>query len=132
MFFFIGGDCPEETGGNAAYLECLGGFLVRRRPEIDAVDAEYLVAATQLSADIRRTSGQYEGDEDPFAILAADYVEAQAAGSFLKYHSPNLPEKKFKKNYSFRMKTFWTTFYKQRFFSAIKVFGVHRDVPGVS
>lgn len=50
--------------------------------QVVAVNGDDLVAATQLSAQISRSSSQDEGDEDSFAILTADNVESQAGRTF--------------------------------------------------
>lgn len=75
------------------YLEGLGGLLVRRIPQIDAVHAEYLVAAFQFAAQIGRPAGQYERHEYTFAVLAAHDVEAQARRALLQHHRSHISVK---------------------------------------
>lgn len=73
----------DQLHAAAGRLERLRGVLVARLAQGGAVDAQQLVAALQLAAEVGGAAGQDEGDEDALAVLAADDVEAEAAGGAL-------------------------------------------------
>ncbi|TNN31644.1 hypothetical protein EYF80_058197 [Liparis tanakae] len=47
--------------------------------------------AGQLAAEICRTSGEDEGDEDPLSVFPSDDVEAKTRGAPLQHHPPGNP-----------------------------------------
>ena len=53
---------------------------------------EDLVALAKLSAEVRRSSGQDEGDEDALSILSSHDVEAQPCGAPMDQHPPRIPD----------------------------------------
>ena len=53
----------------------------------------YLISTTQLSAKIGRTSGQNEGDEDPFRVLPAYDVEPEAPATLDQLDGPGFSRK---------------------------------------
>jgi len=75
----------------AKYLERLGSLFVSGAAEVDGVDADDLVSAAQVAAQVGRPARQDERHEDALAVLAADDVEAQPRGALLEHHRPRLP-----------------------------------------
>jgi hypothetical protein len=63
-------------------------------PGICPLLSKHLIAPSQFSAQVSRTSGQDEGDEDPLGVLAAHDVEAEAAAAFDQLHVSRFARKK--------------------------------------
>ena len=60
--------------------------------EVVAVNGDDLVTTSKLAAQIGRSTGQDERDENAFSILTAHNVETQSSSTFRQHHRARSPE----------------------------------------